>query len=56
MDLVLTLRHSLRLLQAVKVEHDAPCCLGAKPEAAQTFSLQRWRELEWPGLQRAAAG
>lgn len=46
MELVLTLRHSLRLLQAVKPEHDAPCGLSAKPEAAQTFSLQKRQELE----------
>lgn len=46
MELVLTLRHSLRLLQAVKPEHDAPCGLSAKPKAAQTLSLQKRQELE----------
>lgn len=45
MELVLTLLCLLRLLQAVKPERDAPCCLCAKTKAAQTLPLQRQDKL-----------
>ena len=47
-QLVLTLLHSLGLLQAVKPERDLPCCLCAKTKAAQMLALQKQDKLRVP--------